>query len=215
MTQEEITAKLEVLEARNAALEAKNAELDAKVNPPIADPDLAYKPSTWKENRETTEKIANDTALKVLQDAEKKKDDLKKQQEDEIAAEGVKIEAAFKKLEESKELEPTNSPDDLGGQQRKQILGALVSVGGKNIDKAFKLAKSAWDQGLELDFDPSTAEVKLVRAGNAPSSNRNQIVGSSANRTPTTPAKGQVNLVGANGDLDEIQARWEAANSRS
>lgn len=212
MTPEEIIAKaaedLEKANARIAEQDVKIAALDATVNPPQVDPDLAYKPASWKALEDTVDSKAEAAALKVLQDAEKKKEDERVKQEKDVEEQNKKIEEAFKKLEEDKIIEPTKSKDDAGGRQRAQILGSLVRSGGQHVEIEAKKLKTAWDAGMEYDYESNSFQ----RAGSAPSANRDQFVGSSANRTPQAPQKGTINTAGVNGDLEEARRRWEEAN---
>lgn len=218
MTPEELIAKAqEDLAAANAKIaeqDTKIAELDKKVNPPTVDPDLAYKPETWKSLDEKIDKKAEENTLRILQEAEEKKKKIAEEQEKSLEENKKKIDETFKKLEEAGVIEKTEREDDTGGRQRAQVLGALVSLGGQYLDKAVNLAKSAWDQGMELEYDGKTNEVKLVRAGSSASPHRDAPVGSSANRTPTTPQKGPIDLRGVNGDLEEAERRWELANGK-
>lgn len=219
MTPEEIIAKatadLEAAQQRIAEQDTKIAELDAKVNPPQEDPDKAYQPKSWQELDEKVDKKAEAAALKVLQDAEKRKEDERKKQEEDIRKNEEQIEATFKKLEEEGVLAPTKDKNDEGGRQRAQILGALVSLGGQYIDKSVSMAKSAWEQGYELEFNQSDNTVKFVRSGSAPSPYRDIAVGSSANRITTNPNPGAVSTVGLRGDLDEAQRRFEQVHGKA
>jgi hypothetical protein len=214
MTPEELAAKIAELEQKNAASEARYAELEAKIPtpPPVADPDEAYKPKSWKELHDTTASEAEKAAVKALQDAEARKENERKKQEDAIADQNKKIEETFKKMEEAGDLKPSASPDDEGGRQRGQILGALVSLGGTQLENAVKLAKSAWDSGNELSYDRGTNTVSVVRTGGGLSAGRNVQVGSSASRVVSAGASGKVNIEGTNGDLGAARERWLAAN---
>lgn len=215
MTPEELAAKLAELEDKSSKLEAKNAELEARVNPPAPDPDKAYQPKSWKELDDKVDAKAEAAALRIIENAQKKESDERKRQEDEVAANGKKIEETFKRLEEAGEIEKTENVNDAGAKQRAQILGALVSLGGQHIDKAVTMAKSAWEQGFELDFDRNDATVRFVRSGGNGNPNRDAFVGSSASRVPAPARKGAIDLRGVRGDLDESQRRWEAANGKA
>lgn len=215
MTPEEIAAKLAELEAKNIALEAdsaaKIAELEAKVAPPVPDPDEKYKPASWKALDETVDQRAEAAALKVLQDAEKKKEDQKKKEDEDLADQTKKVEESFKKLEEEGLLLPTTTKDDAGGRQRAQILGSLVRSGGQYVETEARKLKTAWDNGMEYDFESNS----FKRAGSAPSANRDMNIGSSANYVPATPQKGPIDTRAIGGDLDRAQELWESANGKA
>ncbi len=214
MTTEEMEAKINELSQANEAASARYADLEAKIPAPapVADPDEAYKPKTWKELHDNTASEAERAAVKALQDAEAKKEAERKKQDDAIADQNKKIEETFKKLEESGDLKPSAGPDDEGGRQRGQILGALVSLGGTQLDNAVKLAKSAWESGHELAYDRASNTVSLVRSGSAPSPTRSASVASSASRVVSPGSPGKVNIEGTNGDLGAARERWIAAN---
>lgn len=213
MTPEELAAKLAELEAKTARideLEAKNKELDAKVNPIVPDPDDAYKPKTWKENDDKMNQKAEAAALKVIQDAEKRKDEERKKQEEDIRENEEKIEADFKNLQEDGVIEETKEPNDLGARQRKQILGSLVKSGGQFVDQEAKKLKTAWDAGLEYDYDRN----EFVKSGTGSYQARDQFVGSSARQVAAPIDKTKVNTVGLRGDLDEAQRRYEEVHGK-
>jgi hypothetical protein len=208
MTQEEMEAKM-------AQLEAKNAELESKIPAPVvpADPDAQYKPSTWKELHDNVQQSANDAALKVLKDAEEKKEAEKKKQDEAVAEQSKKIDEAFEALQKEgviAEIKDKNNPNDPGVKQRKQVLSSLVRSGGQHVDVEARKLKTAWDRGLEYD----DAKNEFVGAGTGTNPNRDAYVGSSANRVATPTNPGKVNLSGVRGDLDEARRRWETANGK-
>ncbi len=217
MTPEELAAKIAELEAKNAASEARYAELEAKIPAPpvVADPDEAYKPKTWKELHDNVDAKAEAAAVKALQEAEKKKDEERSRQDKALADQNAKIEDTFKKLEADGVLKPSTSPEDEGGRQRGQILGALVSLGGTQLENAVELARSAWEGGNELSYDRASNKVSIVRSGSAPSPTRGTVVGSSASRVVSAGTPGKVDISGTNGDLGAARERWLAANGKA
>lgn len=210
MTQEELEAKIQELESKNVALEAtaaKIAELDAKVNPPAEDPDEAYKPKTWKDNQDTTKRIAEEMALKVLKEAEDKKDRIKEDEKKAVEKQDKTIREAFDKLQEEGIIGESKDKTDAGGRQRTQAVGLALRLGGTDVEAAARQLKTLWDQGIEYDYESNTYN----RAGTQPNLARMAPVGSSASRT-SSPSAGKVDLRGVAGDLDLAQERWEAAH---
>ena len=211
MTPEELAAKIAQLEEKNAVLEqtaTRLSDLEARFTPFTVDPDEEYKPKTWKGNEEKQIKIAEETTLRILQEAEKKKEEIRKTQEESDLKENKKLDDSLKKLQEEGLIEDTLDKSDAGGRQRTQILGLTLRTGGTDVEAAARALKTLWDQGIEYDYESNS----YIRAGSAPSQARMAPVASSAARTPTAAVKGPVNALGARGDLDEMQRRWEAAN---
>jgi hypothetical protein len=214
MTEEELLAKIADLESKASGVESANAriaELEAKVSPPVPDPDETYRPKTWKELDERESRKAEEAALKVLENARKKEEEEKKRQDELVAEQDRKIQDAFKKLEEEGVIEPTKDVSDRGGWQRKQILGSLVRSGGQHVEIEARKLRTAWDAGLEYDHERN----EFRRQGSAPSAAREQFVASSAGRVSSPPPGGPVSPLGARGDLDEMQARWEASHGKA
>jgi hypothetical protein len=205
----------EEMEAKMAQLEAKNAELEAKIPAPVAtiDPDLQYKPGTWKalDERETAK--AEAAAVKVLKEAEEKKDAEKKRQDEAVAEQKKKIDEAFEALQKDgivAEVKDRNDPNDPGVRQRKQVLASLVRSGGQHVDVEARKFKTAWDRGLEYD----DVRNEFVPVGQGTNPNRDAYVGSSANRVATPAAPGKISMRGVGGDLDEARRRWELTNGK-
>lgn len=211
MTPEELAAKLADLEAKNASYEAQITELSSKIPTPVAvlDPDEIYKPKTWKEldDRETAK--AEQITLRILKESKQKEDDERKAQERDLEAQNKKIETAFAKLEAEGLIEKSESKDDVGGKQRAQILGSLVRSGGQHVEIEAAKLKTAWDAGLEYDYERNS----FVAVGGGVNQNRSAVVGSSASRVSAPAAKGgPINVSGLGGNLDAAQERYLQAN---
>lgn len=200
---EEQASKIEELTSKLSRVD----DLEARVNPPQSDPDEAYKPKTWKELDEKVDRKAEEIALKVLRDADDQKKKIAEDEAKERTRQNEEIDAKLKKLEEEGIIEKTESKDDLGGRQRTQILGMTLKTGGTDIEAAGRALRTAWDAGLEYDYEKNEFRGTGTRRNTA----RDQAVPTSATRTPSV-SKGQVDIRGVSGDLDEAQRRWEAAH---
>lgn len=215
MTEEELINKLAEKDAQIKELADKMEkvdELDRRFNPVNNDPDLVYKPKTWKELDDRENAKAEAAAIKALEDAEKRKEEKRIEEEKNIEKQNKQIEDTFKKLEEAGVIEATKSLNDKGAHQRQQVLGALVSLGGQHIENAVEMAKSAWEVGAELSYNRDTNKITFVRSGNGPSQTRDALVTSSAKRLQQPTARGAINIVGIRGNLDEARRRWEEIN---
>lgn len=213
MTLEEMEAKIAEIETKNSTYEsnsARFAELEARFSP-VVDSDLAYKPKTWKDLDDSVNSRAESIALKVLEDSKKKEKEEVARQEEDVKKYEKQIEDSFKKLEEDGIIEPTTTEGDNGFMQRQQILGGVTKVGGQHVEIEARRLKTLWDQGLMYDYKTNG----YLRSNAAPSATRDMVVGSSASRVPVAPTKGMISSVGARGDLDEMQKRWEDANGKA
>lgn len=211
MTPEEMEAKIAEQDEQIRTLSEtanKVAELEAKINPPAPDPDEAYKPQSWKGLHDSVDAKAEAAAMRVLEQADKKKEDIRKQEEETLKKQSEDIDKAFDKLQAEGIISESSDKDDEGGKQRRQALGLAVRLGGTDVEAAARILKSAWEQGMEFDYETS----RYIRAGSSPSQSRMAPVGSSANRTPANPKGGPINLAGVGGDLDRAQELWEASN---
>lgn len=214
MTPEELAAKIAELEARAQAAEttARQAQDElARRFPSPADPDEPYKPKTWRDLDEKVDRKAEEAALKVLKEAEERKQKEREKEEELVAEQERRIDEAFRKLQEEGVIEETRSQDDKGAWQRRQILGSLVRSGGQHVDVEARKLRSAWDAGLEYDHEQNS----FRRMGSGPSSSRDQFVASSASRVQQPSAPGKIDLRGTRGDLDLARERWEAARGRA
>ena len=210
MTPEEMTALLEAQNEKIASLEAtavRVAELEAKVNPPVEDPDDAYKPKTWKDNRETIVREAEAAAMRILQDADKKKDDIRKKEQADDHMQAEKIDEAFAKLQEEGILEESKNKDDEGGKQRQQALGLALRMGGVDVEAAARSLKTVWENGFEYNYDKNA----FIPTKGGYNTVRNAPVASAATRTASAPS-GRLDLRGIKGDLDEAERRYMLAN---
>lgn len=211
MTPEEMEAHIASQDEKIRVLSetaAKVTELEAKLTPPVADPDAQYKPGSWKELHDNVDSKAEAAAMRVLEQADKKKDEIRKQEEATLKKQSEDIDKAFEKLQTEGVINETAEKDDVGASQRRQALGLAVRLGGTDVEAAARILKSAWDNGMEFDYETS----KYVRAGYSAPQTRMAPVGSSAQRTPSSPKGGPINLAGVHGDLDRAQEFWEASN---
>lgn len=210
MTPEEIEAKMSELEAKTAKLEEleqKNAELEKRLPQPPQDPDLQYKPKSWQELHETVDSKAEAAALKVLKEAEEKKEQMRKDEEKLKEEQAKMIDDTLAKLQEEGIITETKTENDEGFKQRRQILGMALRSGSTNVDAVARQLKTAWDGGLEYDVESNS----YVAKGGQPNTARMAPVGSPSARTQSAPTK-NLDLRGVNGDLEEAARRWSEVN---
>lgn len=221
MTTEEIEEMITAQAAKIDELSRQNIDLAAKIPEPpkVDDPDEKYKPGSWRELDEKIEKKSEEKALKIIQDAERKREEEKKNQDEAIAKENKKIDEAFVKLKEQGIL-GGDGDDQLYETQKGQIMrtiGRMISSGAGFsdvkgiIDLEAEKMKSAWDLGFEYDDQKN----KFVSRGRTSSPTRDTTISSSSNRVVSNPVKGGAIDISGVRDLDQAQALWEKTNGRS
>ena len=210
MNPEELAAKIFQLEERNIALEAtasRVSELEARFAPPV-DSDEEFKPKTWKGLNDSMNAAAESAALRAVQEADKKKEEIRANEEKIAKTQNEAIDATLKKLQEEGIILESKDKTDAGGKQRTEVLGLTLRMGGSDVEAAARSLKTAWDMGLHYNYEKNTYE----REGSAPSQTRNAPVASSAARTPAPAVKAPINTLGLGGDLDQARKRWETVN---
>ncbi len=215
MTEQELLDKIALLEQKSNLVDAQSAkiaELESRIYPPREDPN-ENKPSSWNNFRsefdEKIDKKAQEIALKTLQEAEKKKEELKFEELKLQEEWNKKADETFNRLVTEGIIKESKEQNDEGWKQRKQVLGLLYKTGGLNVEEAARNLKTAWDNGLEYDVDKNA--YKKIGSTN---SNREAFIGSSANNVAPLASKGVFNARAARGSLDLAEKLFLEMNKK-
>lgn len=178
-------------------------QINERLTPPEEPiPDEQFKPSSWKDLHEREQKVAEETAIRILEQAKERENKLREEEETKRRSHQEKLEQTVTELEKEGYLKETKAQGDTGDQQREQLYGAALRLNTTDIKAVATFMKPYWDQGYSYDYK----ENKWVQPNpyGFGSMATPPPVGSSASRSPQPAPSGPV--VARN--LDQAEELW-------